>query len=864
MRDRGLARAWYAIAALALALLFIVPAGAVGQGGGTTPTAPTSFPYHGTPVVPKVVGAQGAQGPNVPTSEFGLSPAIIGDVSTVASWSSYSWSTMNSTVTEYEVGSGIAPTRKVNATGWESISYTPTDSATSCGDIALPMSFNLFNGTEVRFNVTVTKTNTTSTNNGQSFVVGFVKTDAWSTSVSPSYYCASPDSITRIAISYFSEEKARNETSQSFIFNGTTSEGQQPITRGAPIGMNSSTSVYGIADSFGEAAGGRQYETAQLWNFSKSQNPVAPVNMSESIQASTGNKWRMILDFYDPLPAGPNNYYNVSISPILVATNLSADGNAPKPFLPKSAWTFDPTTVYQDPTAGTLHTFNPSVVRVGTEWLMAYAATSPCVHVALAESTNEYSWSYVGNITSTCGSEKPSIALLQNGTLEAWWDDGRNIYEAWSTDTGAKWTAATTAIVGPGWASGYFASPSVLKDISVGAPISVGGRYWLSFYGENTSSPSGKVGLAWSDNLITWTLLSSPVIVPNPLAPSAYIASSYGTSELVPWNGSVYMLIDGQPAYPTTPNEEDSIFAVFLARATNIAGYSGTDMGNWTVYPAPVFTKSPPANTTAPDYNQFYTGALTLNRAGALVFLYSGEDSNGYERITEANLTVGASPTEESSYAHVGFNWVDPLNRSVGWAYSSATSAMAGTVSGSGTLSINVSSGGTSLPNYSNDTFNSTASETVACKTTAFVYPGQAHKWEYAYACLSGTRMFVGVNSSRAPPVTLSFSVPIPNAQYEVYLQPSGSNTSYPVEQATSSTDPSVNVTYTPSTEPLSSLFYVAYVGPSLTGAAPCDSVCEHINLELVLAGVGTIFAIALAVIILGNERKSRGGGRRI
>ena len=40
MRDRGLAAAWSTIAALAIALAFIVPAGAVGQGGGTTPPAP--------------------------------------------------------------------------------------------------------------------------------------------------------------------------------------------------------------------------------------------------------------------------------------------------------------------------------------------------------------------------------------------------------------------------------------------------------------------------------------------------------------------------------------------------------------------------------------------------------------------------------------------------------------------------------------------------------------------------------------------------------------------------------------------------------------------------------------------------------
>lgn len=136
--------------------------------------------------------------------------------------------------------------------------------------------------------------------------------------------------------------------------------------------------------------------------------------------------------------------------------------------------------------------------------------------------------------------------------------------------------------------------------------------------------------------------------------------------------------------------------------------------------------------------------------------------------------------------------------------------------------------------------------------------------WLYTLSVTSASSYQVGVNSSRAPPVTLSFSVPIPNAQYEVYLEPTGSNTSYPVEQATSSSDPSVNVTYTPSTEPLSSLFYVAYVGPNLTGTPPCNAVCEHINLELVLAGVGVISVIALAVIILGNERKSRGGGRRI
>ena len=63
MRDRGLAGAWSAIAALALAIAFIVPAGAVGQGGGTTPPAPTNFPYsYGQPTVPRYVGAQGTQG----------------------------------------------------------------------------------------------------------------------------------------------------------------------------------------------------------------------------------------------------------------------------------------------------------------------------------------------------------------------------------------------------------------------------------------------------------------------------------------------------------------------------------------------------------------------------------------------------------------------------------------------------------------------------------------------------------------------------------------------------------------------------------------------------------------------------------
>jgi len=344
--------------------------------------------------------------------------------------------------------------------------------------------------------------------------------------------------------------------------------------------------------------------------------------------------------------------------------------------------------------------------------------------------------------------------------------------------------------------------PTVLRELLTGTPFTVGGSYWMTWYGDNASSTPACVGLAYSSNLVSWTAEAAPVLCPAILEPSAYLAYSLGRALIFPWDGSLYFLVGAQDGYPSSPNSEPGKFAQFSGVIGSVAGFAGSTLAGWSIATGPSFTRS--GNSGAPDAVQLFTGSLVLSPNGTLAFWYNGNGAPGRETITYASSSV-ALPEEASTVLHLGYNRVAGAY-DVGWPYSSVATSVSASDPDPG-LSVTVTSAsGTGGALLLSDNSSGIASIALSGVTVANVAPTtSAHTEDLAIAPGSFT---VGADSATAPSVTLAFTGLVAGGTYTVTASEGG------VSFLTSTTQASgagaVTVTYDPATMPLSATFTVS------------------------------------------------------
>lgn len=192
--------------------------------------------------------------------------------------------------------------------------------------------------------------------------------------------------------------------------------------------------------------------------------------------------------------------------------------------------------------------------------------------------------------------------------------------------------------------------PSILKDLRTGTPVKFQGKYWMTWCGQSVADPRGKIGLAYSTDLLTWTeSADSPILIPDIDEPHAYLIYSYGSPTMFNWNGTVYLFLNAMSVRPPEPNSEPGAFINVLAKAAS------SDLGDWTLISEAVTFRSNVWEQV--DDLQMYTGCFTLTADGALYYYYNGANNTGVEKISCATVTAG-TPTDVDADLHLGFNRV--------------------------------------------------------------------------------------------------------------------------------------------------------------------------------------------------------------
>lgn len=321
---------------------------------------------------------------------------------------------------------------------------------------------------------------------------------------------------------------------------------------------------------------------------------------------------------------------------------------------------------------------DPSVIQLenGT-WLMAYYGYDGVeTKIGLAVSEDLVTWTKTGSIIDE--GTKPS--LLKMGTVSyCYITSGNKIklyvsdenFDTW-TDQGIVLSNGTSGE----WDEGLLEASYILNRN--GIPTTVDGKYWMFYYGENSTSLSKKIGVATSTNLISWTKYSgNPVFLPNPKfedvsRPQANMASM----EVFQLGSEFYMIYNFGDRETSYLGDENGAWFLGIASSSNLLA--------WNRHPHAVVT---PTFDSGWEGKRIYAPCIVYPSVASNTFylFYNAMDENNVEQI--GLITFEASTTTAyTTTTYTGTSTITQLTTS-----SSVTSTVTSTSTSSQTYTMSTS-----------------------------------------------------------------------------------------------------------------------------------------------------------------------------